>query len=523
MRVAFALPILLLSLASPCLAESSTRSAQQIVQDANRLLAEGSYVDAARAYGEAIGELPCLLTTTICSPDDPDLEPSSYINYYKRATAYLSLGRHSSALDDFDSILRLNPSFAQAHLQKAKILAKEGQFEKAQAELKAFGKTKSDPEATELASAVANAEVFANVAHKAARDKSWTVCVERATGALEVGPNSADLRDLRVKCSIELGDVDAVYGDLSRLASLNPSTLSLPLRLSNIAYFMLASPTAMNHIKQCLHYDPDSKPCKVVHKLLRQLDKETAKARNFVEGGTFRQAIKVLDGEEGLLAKFEQALLSADLPDQFQPKKKSLARLQLYAMACKAAVGAGDFTKSKGMKWCDETLAMDPENIDALVGKGEKMLKDENWEDAVRTFDKAFDLGGKSSQDVLGRLQKAQRLLKQSKAKDYYKVLGVPRDADLRTIKKAFRTAAKKAHPDVGGSEEKMAQLNEAYEVLSKEELRTRYDNGDDPNDQQQGQGHHNPFAHHGGGGMPFQFFQQQQGHGQKMHFQWGG
>lgn len=39
---------------------------------------------------------------------------------------------------------------------------------------------------------------------------------------------------------------------------------------------------------------------------------------------------------------------------------------------------------------------------------------------------------------VLGRLQKAQRLLKQSKQKDYYKILGVARDADGKTIKKAL-------------------------------------------------------------------------------------
>ena len=35
------------------------------------------------------------------------------------------------------------------------------------------------------------------------------------------------------------------------------------------------------------------------------------------------------------------------------------------------------------------------------------------------------------------RLQKAQKLLKQSRQKDYYKVLGVSRDADTKTIKKA--------------------------------------------------------------------------------------
>jgi DnaJ family protein C protein 3 len=60
------------------------------------------------------------------------------------------------------------------------------------------------------------------------------------------------------------------------------------------------------------------------------------------------------------------------------------------------------------------------------------------------------------------------------------------------------------AHPDKGGSEAKMAAVNEAYEVLSKPELRQRYDAGDDPNDPSSQAG--GPFAQ---GGHPFaQFFQ---------------
>jgi hypothetical protein len=50
------LPILLLSLSSSALGESSAKTVQEIVQDANRLLAEGSYSQAARAYSEAIGQ-----------------------------------------------------------------------------------------------------------------------------------------------------------------------------------------------------------------------------------------------------------------------------------------------------------------------------------------------------------------------------------------------------------------------------------------------------------------------------------
>lgn len=198
-----------------------------------------------------------------------------------------------------------------------------------------------------------------------------------------------------------------------RLATLNPSNIQLPLQLSHISYFLLGSATAMNHIKQCLHYDPDSKPCKKVHKLLRSLEKETAKARNFVEGGSFRQAIRVLDGDDGLLVKFESALNEAMsnrdgvvyLAPEFNPRHRGQARLELYALACKAAVGANDLKKDKGMRWCEETLEMDEGNIDGLVGRGEKLLKDEKWEEAQRVFETAFEKSGRSSQDVGGHIK----------------------------------------------------------------------------------------------------------------------
>src|SRR5947199_2703635 len=66
------------------------------------------------------------------------------------------------------------------------------------------------------------------------------------------------------------------------------------------------------------------------------------------------------------------------------------------------------------------------------------------------------------------------------KYKDYYESLGVPRTASDTDIKKAFRKLARQYHPDVAKNkkqaEEKVKEINEAYEVLGDPAKRKKYD-----------------------------------------------
>lgn len=60
---------------------------------------------------------------------------------------------------------------------------------------------------------------------------------------------------------------------------------------------------------------------------------------------------------------------------------------------------------------------------------------------------------------------------------DYYNTLGVPRDADQDTIKRAYRKLAMQHHPDRGGDPNEFQKISEAYETLSDTDKRFRYDN----------------------------------------------
>jgi DnaJ-class molecular chaperone len=69
--------------------------------------------------------------------------------------------------------------------------------------------------------------------------------------------------------------------------------------------------------------------------------------------------------------------------------------------------------------------------------------------------------------------------------KDYYRILGVARDADEGDIKIAYRKLALQSHPDTNRddpqAEDRFKEINEAYEVLSHREKRFQYDLGRNP------------------------------------------
>lgn len=122
---------------------------------------------------------------------------------------------------------------------------------------------------------------------------------------------------------------------------------------------------------------------------------------------------------------------------------------------------------------------------EAFVIKVEIFFQQDKFDEAVQLVEGAIREQGRSKR-LLELRSRAQQLLKKSKLKDYHQLLGVSRDADDQTLKKAFRKLALKYHPDkVDGdkqeAEKYFAEVSEAYEVLTDPEKRRLYDMGEDP------------------------------------------
>lgn len=123
-----------------------------------------------------------------------------------------------------------------------------------------------------------------------------------------------------------------------------------------------------------------------------------------------------------------------------------------------------------------------------------------DWEAAVREF-KAIAESHPQEAGMAKEIRQAELELKKSKRKDFYKILGVERDATDNDIKRAYRKLAIVHHPDKNPDDadaaDKFKEIGEAYETLSDAEKRARYDSGEDlidPSDM---------FAGGPGGGFP--------------------
>jgi DnaJ family protein C protein 3 len=485
-------------------------SSSTFVSQGDRHLGVGEVQAAINAYDSAI-----------------KAEPDNYLYLFKRGAAYLSAGKDSKALEDLNEVLRLQPEFEGALNQRARILIQRGRFDEAKKDGKRLGEEKRK----EMERTIAETEKMWKEGEKRYRNKDYQGCDELVSVAVDHSPKNAQLRRLRAECKLHNANLRGALVDLSHLQNLEPQQTANYVKSARVHYYGFHEyDKALQNLRRCLQFDPDSKECIGMNKQIRRAEKgikdftNEEGRRKKASGHPLWDAILQALETDGLYQEMEKRA-TAELAEIGVSNVASEIVQKLDEALCDAHL----FRKSydAGLPHCETVLKHRPDYVQAILLKAQRALDAEKHDEAIHILREAIDQHGVQDSKVQSKLREAHIEAKRAKSKDYYKILGISKSADDREIKKAFRSKTKEYHPDKYRGDlsqeqvlQKMADINEAYEILSDSEKRHQYDSGQLGGDQDGPFGgsyeqrfHGNPF---GPGGAGFDFGQ----FGKQFHFQ---
>lgn len=459
-------------------------------------------------------------------------EPNNEENFYKRFRVYLKTNDYSKAMADLSSALVINPKMEKALAMRAKYYVKMGacvDAEKDYIKLKSLNPSSKDlahiDDAKHCRHAMAEADKAIARGHQ-----------ERAREHLNTALKYADLSpSLSLKRSqsyFASGMYRECISDAAKVLKMQSDNIPALEVRGRAYYFTGEYESALTHFRTALKSDPEHKGCKDIYKLVKKGQSHITKAEEKRNKKDYEGQMKEL-----------QALIDVD------PHHKLLRIRAKLDMAVTLRIQK-KFAEAK--KIVTEVLGIDDRLGKAHLLMAYIMMDLEEWDPAVASANKARELLNELAQgsdgtvfdninihnspalDTLGGADEASRRaeagLKQSKQKDYYKILGVGRKATTKEIKKAYRDLAILWHPDKHIDEtekeaatKKFQLIAEAHEVLSDDESRRKYDLGEEvfPNqggDSGGGRGG-GGFQQHGfPGGFPFGGG----GGGQNFHFKFG-
>ena len=169
---------------------------------------------------------------------------------------------------------------------------------------------------------------------------------------------------------------------------------------------------AVQHYKEGLKMDPEHKECKVGHKQTKNLLKKVNRGDSAMAEGKFSEAIEY----------WNDAIKMDDEHHVFiAPTLINIANAYSKANNHDEAVNT-----------CNLAINIE-ETSEALFCLSDVYTNAEKYQEAIRPLQRASELKP-DDQSIRQKIQKAEAALKQSKSKNYYKILGISRNADQKEV-----------------------------------------------------------------------------------------
>jgi len=456
-------------------------SAGKFRQQSEQAMMSGDYAQAVIYLNQAVS-----------------LEPDNAANYLKLYRVHQRKKQYADALDDLAKCLAMDPSNIECTTKKIQLMISLGQCDQARA-LADETKVEVDKILSGQARQCAEDIQEAEKAYFAEEYESAATLFQKAL--LNVDLEGSDLMWMKAQSLFHSGDFFDVFCRSGEILRQHTDHLEA-YELRGKAYFRLGEhDQAIVHFREGLKFDPEHKGCKAGHKLVKSFEKKRNKAEAAFERKEYKEAINLfwsaINIDNTHVAFFLPTLLRI---------VEAHSRLGEHVKAIEEA----------------EKHVNYEETVEGLWALGDAQQAAEKYPDAIRTYRRAEEIAtDENKKKAQAKVREGEVAYKQSKEKNYYKILGIPRTATAKEIKKAYRELALKWHPDKvtaenkEEAEKKFQDIGEAYEVLSDNELKAKYDRGEEVFENQGGGGgprNANQFFHQhfqqrgGGGGRTFHF-----------------
>ena len=439
--------------------------------------------------------------------------------------------QYENAIADCDEAIKVDPKFTKAFFRKARTLTTQGQVKEA---IKAYslgmihdpnnGTIVKDKNELEL---IGQRYTLAQNILKESKNKKQKPSIRDATQVLrqmevvlKTCPVWKEALFMKAQALFHLRKADEAFAlttTIVRMGGVEASN-DLVLLRAQILFQMGNLDDSLKHLRQILSGDPDNKQAFGKLKFLKTLGKKKSEADVAYKSRQYQDAINAY-GEA-----IDMCTESSDTIDMDSPTYVS----KLYFN--RASSHANLRQHEQTIQDCSSAIELDDTYLKAYMRRAASHLvigEESNCTKAIQDYEHCLNNLNPSeeqSADLKKKTRAAQVQLKRSKRKDFYKILGVPKDATDSEIKKCYRKLALKWHPDrhASSTEEKKKEaentfrdVNLAYEVLSDPTKKQRYDAGVEEQDLD------NPHATaggHGHGGMDpndlFEIFMRQQSGG---------
>ncbi|KAL1600499.1 hypothetical protein SLS60_006885 [Paraconiothyrium brasiliense] len=450
--------------------EESSPPAQPPTIDAEEYKAAGNKFFKIKDYPAAIKEYSKAI----------EADPQNATYYSNRAAAYMSSNRFVEALEDCKMADELEPGNMKVGLRLGRVYTSLGRPDEAIAAFNAVNATQKDMQpALTMQRHLQQAEETLKSGGAGSMIIYALNEAERGLGPGVDRPRKWNL--MRGEAHLRMGNINAlgeaqnVAMNLLRRNNQDPDALVLRGRA---LYGQGENDKALQHFRQALSCDPDFKDALKYLRMVQKLERTKEEGNTAFKSGRIQEAVDT----------YTKAL-------EIDPSNKQTNSKILQNRA---------LCYSKLKKWtnaitdCDKALELDPSYTKAKKTRAKALGESGNWDEAIKEL-KAIHEANPSEPGIAKEIRNAELELKKSKRKDYYKILGVEKDAGDSEIKKAYRKLAIVHHPDKNPDDEtahqRFQEIQEAHETLSDPQKRARYDSGEDLID---------PSEMFGGGGGGF-------------------